>query len=53
MQSEDMFQNEIDGFIDCIESGEKLASHIDTNIITAKMMDAIYLSANEHREITL
>ena len=48
-----MFQNEINSFIDCIESGEKLPSHIDTNIITAKMMDAIYRSADEHREVTL
>ena len=48
-----MFQEEIDAFIGCIESGEKLPSHIDTNIITAKMMDAIYRSAEEHREVTL
>ena len=48
-----MFQNEIDSFVKCIKSGEKIASHIDTNIITAKMMDAIYRSANEHKEITL
>lgn len=49
----DMFQNEIDNFIDCIESGEKQPSHIDTNIITAKMMNAIYRSAEEHKEIIL
>jgi len=30
---ENMFQAEIDGFIDCIQSGEKLPSHIDTDII--------------------
>ena len=48
-----MFQNEIDSFIDCIESGEKLPSHIDTNIITAKMMDAIYRSAETHKEVIL
>ena len=46
-----MFQNEIDSFIKCIETGEKLASHIDTNIITAEMMDAIYVSAETHKEI--
>lgn len=50
-KTEPMFQKEIDAFIDCIETGEKLQSHIDTNIITAKMMDAIYRSAEEHREI--
>lgn len=48
-----MFQEEIDAFVDCIESGEKLVSHIDTNIITAQMMDAIYRSAEEHKEVLL
>lgn len=48
-----MFQNEINEFIDCMESDKKLPSHIDTNIITAQMMDAIYKSANEHCEIKL
>ena len=47
------FQNEIDSFINCVESGEKLPSHIDTNIITASMMDAIYRSAEAHKEIEL
>lgn len=53
MESKSMFQSEIDSFIDCIESGEKLPSHIDTNIITAEMMDAIYRSAEQHKEIVL
>lgn len=52
-KSEDMFRNEINCFIDCIKTGKKLASHIDTNIITAEMMDAIYRSAKEHKEIAL
>lgn len=47
------FQNEIDAFVQCIKSGEKLPSHIDTVIITAEMMDTIYQSAEEHREINL
>ena len=45
--------SEIDEFLDCIKSGEKLANHIDTNIITAKMMQAIYDSAEAHRGIAL
>lgn len=49
----DMFQNEIDAFIDCIETGKKLPSHIDTVIITAGMMQAIYDSAEQHHEINL
>jgi len=51
MQFEAMFANEINSFIECIESGEILPSHIDTNIITAEMMDAIYRSAELHKEI--
>lgn len=53
MESDSMFQNEINSFVDCIESGEKLPSHIDTNIVTAKMMDAIYRSSEEHKEVIL
>lgn len=53
MEFEPMFSNEINSFIDCIESGEKLPSHIDTNIITSQMMDAIYKSADMHCEIAL
>ena len=48
-----MYKAEIAAFLDCIESGEKLKAHIDTNIVTAKMMDAIYRSAKEHKEVTL
>lgn len=49
----DHFQNEIDAFIDCIKTGEKLPSHIDTVIITAQMMQAIYDSSQSHKEIAL
>jgi len=49
----DMFQNEIDAFIGCIKSGEKLPSNIDTNIITAKLMDALYRSAESHKEVEI
>lgn len=48
-----MFENEINAFVDCVKSGEKLPSHIDTNIVTAKIMDAIYRSADEHKEVVL
>ena len=47
------FQNEIDAFIECIKTGKKLPSHIDTVIITAQMMQAIYDSSEQHREIVL
>lgn len=51
--SPDMFQREIDEFIDGIKTGRKLPSHIDTSIITAKMMQAIYDSAAQHKEVVL
>lgn len=49
----DHFQNEIDAFLRCIKTGEKLPSHIDTVIVTAEMMQAIYDSAEQHKEIVL
>lgn len=47
------FENEINAFIDCIKTGKKLASHIDNVVITAKMMQAIYDSSEQHCEIKL
>lgn len=49
----DHFQNEIDAFIDCVKTGKKLPSHIDTAIITTEMMQTLYDSAEQHKEITL
>lgn len=51
--SKNMFQNEIDAFIDCIDSGKVLPSNIDTVEVTAKLMDAIYRSAQNHKEVNL
>ena len=51
--SGNMFREEIDAFVRCIQTGEKLPSHIDSAIITAQMMQAIYDSAEQHREIIL
>ena len=48
-----MFQNEIDSFLRCIRTGEKLPSHIDKNILTSKLMQAIYDSSEQDREIDL
>ncbi len=47
------FENEINAFVDCIKSGEKLPSHIDTNIITSKIMQGLYDSAEQHKEVVL
>lgn len=48
---EDMFQKEIDGFLNCIRTGEKLPSHIDTVIITAKILQGIYDSSDNRAEV--
>lgn len=47
------FENEINAFVNCVRSGEKLPSHIDTNILTSRLMQAMYDSAESHREIVL
>ncbi len=52
-ENTNMFQNEIDSFIKCIKTGEKLPSHIDSVIITAKMMQAIYDSSDNGEEIKI
>ena len=52
-ESVPMFQNEIDSFVRCIKTGEKLPSHIDRVIITARMMQALYDSSDLNREISL
>lgn len=49
--STDHFQNEINAFLRCIRTGEKLPSHIDTVIITAKIMQALYDSSEQQCEI--
>lgn len=48
-----MFEMEINSFIRCIRTGEKLPSHIDTAVKTSQIMQAIYDSAEQHREIML
>ena len=52
-QDEGSFQKEINAFLRCTETGEKLPSHIDNVVVTAQIMQAIYDSADSHREITL
>ncbi|WP_106766199.1 Gfo/Idh/MocA family protein [Paenibacillus faecalis] len=47
----DHFQNEIDAFLNSIRTGEKQPSHIDTVIISAKMIQAIYDSSEQQKEI--
>ncbi|WP_159885875.1 Gfo/Idh/MocA family protein [Paenibacillus puerhi] len=48
----DMFQNEIDGFLRCIRTGEKLPSHIDTVILSSQIIQAIYDSSDLRAEVS-
>jgi len=50
-EAKHMFQVEIDSFLRCIQTGEKLPSHIDTVVITAKIMQALYDSSAQGKEI--
>ncbi|MBP1994916.1 Gfo/Idh/MocA family protein [Paenibacillus eucommiae] len=50
-KSVDKFQNEINGFIDCIRTGEKLPSHIDSVILSSRIIQGIYDSSDLNKEI--
>ncbi|MBD2847121.1 Gfo/Idh/MocA family oxidoreductase [Paenibacillus sp. IB182496] len=50
-RSVDMFQEEIDRFVACIRSGEKLPSHIDTVILSSQIIQGIYDSSESKKEI--
>jgi len=52
-ESVDMFNHELASFVRCVQTGEKLPSHIDTVIITAQMMQALYDSSDSGKEISL
>ena len=48
-----MFENEINAFVRCVRTGERLPSHIETVAVTARMLQAIYDSAQMHEEVRL
>ena len=52
-QTPDSFQAEIDAFLRSTRAGEKTPAHIDTAIITARIMQAIYDSSEQNIEIIL
>lgn len=49
----DMFQQEIDSFVDTVKTKKKLPSNIETVIITNGMMQALYDSSEQGREVVL
>ena len=50
---DEMFQNEINAFVECVKKGEKISSHIDNVIKSAKIIQAIYDSSERKEEIKL
>lgn len=51
-KTNDMYQNEIDAFIKAVqENNDKLPSCVNVNILTQEIMEAIYKSAQEHKEV--
>ncbi|MCH1639954.1 Gfo/Idh/MocA family oxidoreductase [Paenibacillus timonensis] len=51
--SGNMYQQEIDGFLECIQTGEKQPSHIDTVILSSRIIQAIYDSSDKGEEIAI
>lgn len=51
--TQDPYRDEIDAFLTCIDSGEKLPSHIDAVVVTAKLMQALYDSSENNREVVM
>lgn len=49
----DFYKDEIDAFIQCVLSGEKNQANIDYAIQTSKIMQAIYDSSEQHREVVI
>ncbi len=52
-QTKDHFENEINAFVNCVKNREEQPSDIKTNIKTSKLMQALYDSAETHREIVI
>lgn len=52
-RSDDMYQREIDDFVACVKTGKQPDSHIDNVILTARLLQAIYDSAAQHKEVAV
>lgn len=52
-KSDDMFYEEIDAFLKCASQNIKSRANVDNVSVVSRLMDAIYESANEGREIVL
>lgn len=52
-KSVNMYDEEINSFIKCIQTGEKNQANIDYAIETSRIMQAIYDSSEQHKEIVI
>lgn len=52
-KEEQPFEKEIDAFLTCIDTGEKLRSNIDYVVPTARIMQGLYDSSEKNREVVL
>ena len=52
-RSEDMFLEEIRSFLQCVEKPEKTRASIDNVLLSQRVLDAIYRSAETGREVAL
>jgi len=52
-ESNNFYKDEIDSFIGCVITGKKNQANIDYVIETSKIMQAIYDSSEQHREIAI
>ena len=48
---DNMFQNEINEFVKCVQTGEKIRSHIDYAVLTSRILQGIYDSSDQNKEI--
>jgi len=53
MRKGDMFQNEIDSFVECAAKGKASPAHIDTVIASQKILDGFYESVKKNAEVRL
>jgi len=49
----DCFRNEIAHFLDCLETGKQPMSSLEDGVSLQKILDGIYRSAAEHKEVTV
>ncbi len=49
----DFYYLEDKAFLECIDKGEKIKTNIDNILVSAKLLDALYQSAEKHCEIKL